>query len=161
MHSLITIQCLALLADRDASGPDLTRYLIVCSSILLLTGLGAYLAKRYLAGALKQRAAKRTLRIVDVLPMGGRRQVAVVRIYDRTFVLGVGEKEVSLITELDPVIGETPEKPTEALPNDERDFQKLLRSARARLERSVLEPQAPAPNKVQAPAQPIVRERVR
>jgi hypothetical protein len=36
-----------------------------------------------------------------VLPLGGRRQLVVVRCYDRTLALGLGDRDVSLLAELD------------------------------------------------------------
>jgi len=95
-------------AARDAlgasSGPDLTRYALVCVGLLALIALGAYLFRRFLGAALQRRAAARSLQIMDVLPLGGKQRLAVVRCYDRTFLLGLGEKEVASITELDAVI---------------------------------------------------------
>ena len=46
---------------------------------------------------------ERSLSVLDVLPLGGKRRLAVVRCYDRTFVLGLGDREISAIAELDPV----------------------------------------------------------
>ena len=57
------------------------------------------------AGSVRGRAAKRALRVVDVLPLGGKKRLAVVRVYDRTFVLGLGDKEVSVVSELDAEAG--------------------------------------------------------
>jgi len=83
------------------SGPDLTRYLVVCAgSILLLLAL-AWLFRRYVAGHLRVRAAKRSLQVLDVLPLAGKQKLVVVRCYDRSFLLGLGEKEVRAIAELD------------------------------------------------------------
>jgi flagellar biogenesis protein FliO len=86
-------------------GPDLTRYFLVCAVLIAATAGVTWGLKRLLAHNLKLRAAQRSLQVIDVLGLGGKRQVAVVRCYDRTFVLGLGEREVSAIAELDPVIG--------------------------------------------------------
>jgi len=83
------------------TGPDLTRYALVCFALLLgILGV-AYLFKRFLADSLRRKAAQRSLRVVDVLPLGGKQKLVVVSCYDRSFLLGLGEKEVSSIAELD------------------------------------------------------------
>jgi len=105
-------------------GPDMTRYLLVCSAILLGIGLLAYGFRRLVGRNLAAKASRRSLQIVDVLPLGGRQRLAVVRCYDRTFLLGMGEREVSLVTELDAVIAPA----GAALPpeSDRRAFADLL-----------------------------------
>lgn len=92
------------LGAQASQGPDLTRYLFVCA--LLIAGIGglAYLFRRFVASKVTARAAKRSLQVMDMLPLGGKQRVCVVRCYDRTFALGLGDKEVSLIAELDAVI---------------------------------------------------------
>ncbi len=83
------------------AGLDMTRYAMVCLGLvvgILLLGWGF---KRVLSGNLRMRAGQRSMKVVDVLPLGAKRQLAVVRCYDRTFVLGLGEREVNLVTELD------------------------------------------------------------
>lgn len=85
------------------TGPDLGRYF---SAVGLMIGVLLVLAwgiKRLAGKSRGLRAGKRGLQVVEVLSLGGRRQLAVVRCYDRTFALGLGEKEVSLVAELDPV----------------------------------------------------------
>jgi len=82
-------------------GPDLTRYFVVCAGTIAALIGAAWLFKRYLAGHLKARASRRSLQIVDVLPLGGKQKLVVVRCYDRSFLLGVGEKEVRSIAELE------------------------------------------------------------
>lgn len=89
------------LARPEAGGPDMTRYVLVCALLLGAIGLAAYLFRRFIATTVKARAAKRSLQIIDVLPLGGKQRLCVVRCYDRTFALGLGDKEVALISELD------------------------------------------------------------
>ena len=88
------------------SGPDLTRYFLVCTGLLLLILGVAWAFRRFLAGTLRSRASKRSLQVLDALPLGGKQRLLVVRCYDRSFLLGVGEKEVRSIAELD--AGEVP-----------------------------------------------------
>lgn len=83
-------------------GLDMTQYALVCFGLVAMILALGWAAKRFLAGNLRQRASQRSMKIVDVLPLGGKRQLAVVRCYDRTFVLGLGERDVTLVTELDP-----------------------------------------------------------
>ena len=127
-----------------SEGPDMTRYLLVCSVLLLGIALLAFGFRRVVGRNLAAKASKRSLQIMDVLPLGGRQRLAVVRCYDRTFLLGMGEREVSLVTELDAVIAPAAAKlPPEA---DRRAFADLL-------ERAGLAPgpeRAPAPR----PAEP-------
>lgn len=95
-----------------STGPDLTRYFMVCAILVVVTGLVAWGFRRLVSSNLKVRAAKRSLQTLDVLPLGGKRKVAVVRCYDRTFVLGLGDHEITPIAELDPVTtGEIPAVP--------------------------------------------------
>jgi flagellar biosynthetic protein FliO len=95
-----------------ASGPDLTRYLIVCAATIAALLVLAWLFRRFVAGHLRARAAKRSLRVLDVLPLSGRQRLVVVRCYDRSFLLGLGDREVRAIAELD-----APELAAEAAPS--------------------------------------------
>lgn len=114
----------------SADGPDLTRYLLVCGGLLALVAGLAWAVRRLLAGQLRARAARRSLQVLDVLPLGGKQRLAVVRCYDRTFLLGLGEKEVGLVSELDPVV--TPPAGGGATSVEARSFADLLRRADAR-----------------------------
>jgi len=62
-------------------------------------------------GAVKGSASRRSLQVLDVLPLGGKQRVCVVRCYDRTFALGVGDKEVALIAEIDAAVSIGAPKP--------------------------------------------------
>ena len=90
-----------VLESVSARGPDLTRYFLVCVGLLLLVLGLAFLFRRFVAGGLRRRAAKRSLRVLDVLPLGGKQKLVVVRCYDRSFLLGLGDKDVCSIAELD------------------------------------------------------------
>jgi flagellar biogenesis protein FliO len=87
-----------------AEGPDLTRYLLICGALIAVVGLVGWGFRRLFARSLEIKAAKRSMQVMDVLPLGGKHRLAVVRCYDRTFLLGVGEREVCLVSELDGVI---------------------------------------------------------
>ena len=88
-------------ADVLPAGPDLTRYALVCGGLLALVLLAAYGFRRGFARTLAARAARRSLRVVDVLPLGGSKRLVVVHCYDRVFLVGQGEKELCSIAELD------------------------------------------------------------
>ncbi len=85
-------------------GPDLTRYILVCATLLVALGGMAWLLRRVIGGAARTSAGRRSLQVVDVLSLGGKQRVCVVRCYDRTFALGVGDKEVGLIAEIDAAV---------------------------------------------------------
>jgi flagellar biosynthetic protein FliO len=110
-------------------GPDLTRYLLVCAGLILLVGGLGWLVRRVLSRTLSARAGRRSLQVLDLLPLGGKQRVAVVRCYDRTFLLALGEKEIALLSELDAAI--EPRRPVE--PSlEERTFSDLVLRARPR-----------------------------
>jgi flagellar biosynthetic protein FliO len=103
-HSLCSFLALGTPATRpDAGGPDMTQYVLVCFVLLGLICGAAFLFRRFIASSVRTRASKRSLQVVDLLPLGGKQRLCVVRCYDRTFALGLGDKEVALIAELDAV----------------------------------------------------------
>lgn len=93
----------------QASGPDLTRYLVVCAGLIAAVLALAWVLRRTLGGHLKARAARRSLQVLDVLPLSGKQKLVVVRCYDRSFLLGTGEKEVRVIAELEVAAEPRPE----------------------------------------------------
>ena len=66
----------------------------------------AWGCRKLIAGKLWARGARRNLQILGVLPRGGKQKLAVVRCYDRAFLIGLGDKEISPISELDGVLAE-------------------------------------------------------
>ncbi|MFT4539834.1 MAG: flagellar biogenesis protein FliO [Planctomycetota bacterium] len=150
-----------------AEGPDFTRYLVICG-LLILAIAGAGLGfRRLIGGTLKQRASARSLGIIDVLPMGGKKRLCVVRCYDRTFVVAQGDRELSYVAELD--AAEVPERPVHAAPIaptprseqsgfDSAGFEAVLDKARARM-RTAHENKAQVSIKpARRPAQPAETE---
>lgn len=118
-------------APLPSGGPDLTRYLAVCGILLLAILALAWGFKKLVGGAVRARAASRSLQVIDLLPLGGKQRLAVVRCYDRTFALGLGEKEVSLVAEIDAVHAES-KKPGEPSKADQHAFLQALSRARQR-----------------------------
>jgi flagellar biogenesis protein FliO len=121
-----------LAVSAAAADPDLSRYLAVTGLLVLAIAALAFGFRRLVAGAWRQRAARRSLAVVDVLPLGGKRRLSVVRCYDRTFLLGLGEREVTLIAELDAAAVAPEGLPAGAAP-DADGFERLLEAAHARL----------------------------
>lgn len=135
-------------ATTGAPGVDLTRYLLVCGLLILVIGGLGWAFRRFVAGALRAKAARRSLGVIDVLPLGGRQKLAVVRCYDRTFLLGLGDREVSLVAELDhqESEAEAESSPAPGIPASDRDrraFARELLRMNARAQ--------PAPERASAP----------
>jgi len=128
-----------------ASGPDLTRYFVVCAGAIVGLLALAWLFRRTVARHVRARAARRSLQVLDVLPLSGKQKLVVVRCYDRSFLLGVGDKEVRSIAELE--LEAAPSEPEHVLAPARRSplgaFAAALRGELAR---------RPAP--VSAPAEP-------
>lgn len=99
---------LALFSDLSArpaaEGPDWNRYVLLCVVLLLVLGALAWGMRTLVSGSARAGAARRSLQVIDVLSLGGKQRVCVVRCYDRTFALGVGDKEVGLIAEIDAAV---------------------------------------------------------
>ena len=136
-----------------SEGPDLGWLMGVVAALVVAACGIAFGFRKLLLKTVKQRASQRELQVVDVLPLGGKRQLAVVRCYDRTFALGLGEKDVSLVAELDHEAIELDRKERE----EERSqaFRRRLESARERLlgARGQAELEAPVAATPLAPAQ--------
>jgi flagellar biogenesis protein FliO len=102
------------------SGPDLTRYFLVCGASILAMLALAFVFRRTVARHLRVRASKRSLQVLDVLPLSGKQKLVVVRCYDRSFLLGVGDKELRSIAELElepaPIPAAEPIQPPKTLP---------------------------------------------
>jgi len=113
------------------AGPDLSWLLATVAVFVVTIAALAFFFRKIVGGSLRARASKRDLHILDVLPLGNKRQLAVVRCYDRTFALGLGERSVDLVAELD----------SEAIDHDrsnqeeqsEAPFMRRLEDAKSRL----------------------------
>jgi flagellar biogenesis protein FliO len=102
------LQHLALVSDLSAhparEGPDWNRYVLLCVVLLVVLGVLAWGMRSLVAGSTRAGNARRSLQVLDVLSLGGKQRVCVVRCYDRTFALSVGDKEVGLIAEIDAAV---------------------------------------------------------
>ena len=90
-----------LAAPANAPVVDPVRYLVACMGVLGLLAAGLFALRKLVMGAQRTRAAGRSLAVLDQLHLGGSKRLTVVRCYDRQFVLGVGDKEIALVAELD------------------------------------------------------------
>lgn len=133
INSLALLQSTA--SESGYQGPDFMPLVKISVILILAIGGLAWGFRRFIAGNLKTRAGKRSLQVLDVLPLGGKQRLAVVRCYDRTFAIGLGDKEVTAIAELDPVIG-ADETPSDAMPDDEQTFQRALAHVQKALEKT-------------------------
>jgi flagellar biogenesis protein FliO len=71
--------------------------------ILTIMGLGAsavWLVRKSKGLPLRKRGRGKSLEVVDLLNLGHKKSLAVVRVYDRVFVIGIGDGPLSLVTEL-------------------------------------------------------------
>jgi len=112
-------------------GPDWGRYVVACAGLLLALGALAWGLRTLVARSGRIGSGRRSLHVIDVLPLGGRQRVCVVRCYDRTFALGVGDKEVGLIAEIDAAVSMP--KESESAPGAGFGSVLALLSRRARL----------------------------
>jgi flagellar biogenesis protein FliO len=102
-------------------------------ALAVLLGVG-FVARRVLGAAWRSRAERRSLGVIDVLPLGGRRQLVVVRCYDRTLALGIGDREVSLLAELDSdVVALDPKREGSPTSSSVSDFRRMFDRARGAL----------------------------
>jgi flagellar biogenesis protein FliO len=139
-----------------ATGPDLTRYLVVCGASILCLCVLAWLFRRTVAGHLRARASRRSLQVLDVLPLTGKQKLVVVRCYDRSFLLGVGDKEVHSIAELEPALEPLPS--AEVAPARRTPlaaFAQALRGELAHGKRNANVPEPAAPLPVEPAPEPV------
>ena len=71
-------------------------FLLICG-LIYLTYFGL---KRYMNWQKISSGKRRSVGVIDTIPLGGKRFVTVTRVYDRILVLGVGDETVTLLTEL-------------------------------------------------------------
>ncbi|MEM9380814.1 MAG: flagellar biosynthetic protein FliO [Planctomycetota bacterium] len=135
------------------AAPDLSWLMAVVAVFVVTMAAIAFGFRKLLTGAIKARSSRRDLRVLDVLPLGGKRQLAVVRCYDRTFALGLGERSVDLVAELDT---EAVDVDREAAGARKSAFEERLVAARSRLlgVHEISAPKTDAPAASDVPAAP-------
>lgn len=84
---------------------------LVIGGLIYLTYFGL---RRYVSWSRDSRAKKRSVGVIDSIPLGGKRCVTVTRVYDRILVLGVGEDSITLLTEINEEGMEKPAAPGKA-----------------------------------------------
>jgi flagellar biogenesis protein FliO len=100
MISPIPSPCLALAESQ------LMRYWIVVGALLGALFLASFLIKRLGLRHKLMRSVRRSFEVLDVLPVGKSQRLCVVRCYDRTFLIGVGDRELCSVAELDQAVVE-------------------------------------------------------
>lgn len=140
MHTLLQLATLQVAPEgataplrAGGTAPDLGMLMVVAATLVVLIGGLAFAFKKIVLGQVKARASKRDLAVLDVLPLGSKRQLAVVRCFDRTFALGLGEKDVSLIAELDHEAIQHDRAEAEAEGDGRDPFRARLEAAKAQL----------------------------
>lgn len=109
----------------DGLQSSLTQAGIAVALLIGVIGLCGYGFKKLMQRTLVSRAERRSLTLVDVLPLGGKQKICVLRCYDRTFLVGVGEGDVSTLAELDSEIGRK-EAPLAVEPDQKEAFLEVL-----------------------------------
>lgn len=149
--------------------PDLTQYGILIASLLAAVAFLAWAFKRFIGGNMIRKADERALQVCDVLPLGGKQKMAVIRCYDRSFFLGISDHQIDLIAELDANAIGANDKPMPLAAKHKdaflRALQKVQAVAPAPEPQRTVQP-APAPPEktvrrkpVQPAAQPAARTR--
>ncbi len=87
-------------------GKTLARLVLATAVILGALVGGFVIFKRYGAQRLKAGGGRQGLRLVDRLALGPKHAVCLINVAGRYLVVGVAEREMNLLTELDPLLGE-------------------------------------------------------
>ena len=86
-------------AGSGTQEPVFSQVIMSLVLVIALIFLTLYLAKRFFNIGRKVKGGTR-LRILDSLPLGGKRMVQVLKVFDRTLVIGVTGDRIDLLTEL-------------------------------------------------------------
>ena len=81
---------------------DIVKMVLALTCILGLIFGVVYLLKRFLPGATRAASERVDMYVVSQLPIGSRQRIAVVRVHDRTLVLGISEASITTLAELTP-----------------------------------------------------------
>ena len=106
--------------DLDLSG--IARLVGALALIVGLMYLLVYLLRRFLPGAARASAERVDLYLISQMAVGTRQKIAIVRVQDRTLVVGIGEDSITLLTEL----SVTRQKAAEKEPDDPKIFADML-----------------------------------
>ena len=86
-------------ASSDLQEPVLSRVILSLFIVIVLIIGFTWLLKRFSRFG-GRGAAKGGMKVMETLPLGGRRMIHVVRVHDRKLVLGVTGERIDLLTEL-------------------------------------------------------------
>lgn len=86
---------------KDSAAPDpmLGRVILGLGIVLLLIFVTVYLIQRFYKFG-HGRNARGELRVIETCPLGGKKMVHVLRVYNRTLVIGAAGDRIELLTEL-------------------------------------------------------------
>ncbi len=109
-------------ADSGAQDPMFGKVIMALLAVLALIMLTFYLIKRFfpMRGASLGRSR---LKVLDTLPLGGKRWIQVIKVYGRNLVIGVTHERIELLTELSEE--ELPPFETQA-PKEKRERSRIL-----------------------------------
>lgn len=100
---------------------DIVKMVVALACIVGLIFGVVMILKRFLPGASRPGDERCDLRVLGQLPMGARQRVCVIRVQDRTLVIGVTEGSISTLAELT-----TPRSAAEKEADDPQIFADLL-----------------------------------
>ena len=109
-------------ANSGAEEPVFSQVIMALVLVIALIFITLYIVKRFFSIGGKGRGGTR-LRILDSLPLGGKRMVQVLKVFDRTLVIGVTGERIDLLTELS---DEEVPSPSLADPEKKRGFGNIL-----------------------------------
>lgn len=81
---------------------DIVKMVLALASIVGLIFGVVFVLKRFLPGATRAANERVDMYMVGQLPLGSRQRIAVVRVHDRTLVLGISEASINTLAELTP-----------------------------------------------------------
>ena len=81
---------------------DIVKMVAALAAIIGLVFIVVWLMKRFLPGATRAAGERVDMYVVGQLSVGSRQRVAVVRVHDRTLVLGITEESINTLADLTP-----------------------------------------------------------
>ncbi len=81
---------------------DIVKMVLALACIVGLIFGVVFVLKRFLPGATRAANERVDMYMVGQLPLGSRQRIAVVRVHDRTLVLGISEASINTLAELTP-----------------------------------------------------------
>jgi len=118
--------------DGSAYGA-LARMVAALAVVIACIYVGVYLLKKLGKGKLGRKSGGDLLEVIETTHLGPKRMISLVRVADKAVLVGVGESQMTLLTELDPdqtaVALSSP--PKDAAPTGPLSFDRLIAKAMA------------------------------